>query len=145
MGTLTDEQKEELIALQATRIRDLEIVLGLHDDKLGVTFKLTPGQNRLLGLLLATPYVTGEMVRQRLEITTHVNVAMLRLRRALKPWSAEIGEDPIQSKRSMGWWLERKTKEAIRAIVTPKVTFPPAETPDTKHEEQEERLEVRAA
>jgi hypothetical protein len=110
------------------RIRDLELALGQGDDNLAVTFRLTPVLNNLMGLLLALPIVTPEMIRQRLEIAPDAKVAIHRLRKHLEPW---FEGDVIQSRRNVGYWIEGIDKLKIKALVagvvgemaTPEVTL----------------------
>ena len=104
-----DNEKDQLRA----RIRDLELTLGQSDDNLAVTFRLTPVLNNLLGLLLALPVVTPEMIRQRLEIAPDAKVAVHRLRKHLEPWGLAI-----ESKRNVGYWLEHDAKTKIRGLMT---------------------------
>jgi hypothetical protein len=96
------------------KVRDLELALGQSDDNLAVTFRLTPVLNNLMGLLLALPNVTPEMIRQRLEIAPDAKVAIHRLRNHLKPW---FSEEVIHSKRNVGYWIENVDKVKIKAMV----------------------------
>lgn len=105
---------EELERLQQ-RVKDLEGALGQNNELLAVTFKLTPVLNNLLGLLLALPNVTPEMIRQRLEIASDAKVGMHRLRKHLEKFGVEI-----QSRRNLGYWLEDETKLKIRKLVAEK-------------------------
>jgi len=95
------------------KVRDLELALGQSNDSLAATFRLTPVLNNLMGLLLALPIVTPEMIRQRLEIAPDAKVAIHRLRKHLEPWGIEIG-----SRRNVGYWLEDTTKAQIRRLIT---------------------------
>lgn len=94
------------------KVRDLELALGQSNDNLAVTFRLTPVLNNLLGLLLALPIVTPEMIRQRLEIAPDAKVAIHRLRKHLEPWAIEIG-----SRRNVGYWLEEDAKARIKSLI----------------------------
>lgn len=116
-----DHEKDQLRA----RIRDLELTLGQANDNLAVTFRLTPVLNNLLGLLLSLPVVTPEMIRQRLEIAPDAKVAIHRLRQHLVPW---LGEDAIESKRNVGYWLSKETKAKIRALMADTGGAPPEVT-----------------
>lgn len=107
---------EEIAVLKA-RIRDLEGALRLADTGLEGTFKLTPTQTSILGLLMTLPHVAPEVIRHRLEVAADTKVAMFRLRKALKPWDIKI-----YSKRSIGYWLDFETKARIEDMVTSKVT-----------------------
>jgi hypothetical protein len=107
-------QTEELERLQQ-RVKDLELTLGQNNDSLAVTFKLTPVLNNLMGLLLALPNVTPEIIRQRLEIAHDAKVAIHRLRKHLEPF-----EIRIQSRRNLGYWLEDETKVRIRGLLAEK-------------------------
>lgn len=95
------------------KVRDLELALGQSNDSLAATFRLTHVLNNLMGLLLALPIVTPEMIRQRLEIAPDAKVAIHRLRKHLEPWGIEIG-----SRRNVGYWLEDTTKAQIRRLIT---------------------------
>lgn len=103
-----------------TRIVELEGVLGLSNDNLGVAFRLSTTLNKLLGCLLATPNVTPDTIVARLKIATDAKVAVHRLREVLKPYGITI-----QSRRGLGYWLEPEDKEKIWAI-TRAGTSPPA-------------------
>jgi hypothetical protein len=96
------------------KVRDLELALGQSDDNLAVTFRLTPVLNNLMGLLLALPVVTPEMIRQRLEIAPDAKVAIHRLRSHLKTW---FDTEIIVSKRNVGYWIESADKVKIKALV----------------------------
>jgi len=116
---------EEVATLNA-RIKDLETTLGLRNEKLTVTFRLTPSQSKLLGLLLVLPHVTPDMVRQRLEIATDPKVAFHRLRQHLLPWDIFI-----KSRRNVGYWLEDDMKVRVKTLLveagasTDQTTAPP--------------------
>jgi hypothetical protein len=101
-------------AVLLKRIEELETCLGLHDQNLGVVFKLPRSLAKLLGLLLSTPNVTPEMIQDRLRIATNAKVAVHRLRAGLAAWDVEIN-----SKRSLGYWIDSETKARIRGIITP--------------------------
>ncbi|WP_454627688.1 hypothetical protein [Bradyrhizobium cenepequi] len=109
------KEEEELEVLRS-RLRDLELVLGQGNDSLAVTFRLTPVLNNLMGLLLALPNVTPEMIRQRLEIAPDAKVAIHRLRKQIEPWGIKI-----KSRRNLGYWLEDDTKVTIRAMLASKL------------------------
>jgi biotin operon repressor len=94
------------------KVRDLELALGQNDANLAVTFRLTPVLNNLMGLLLALPNVTPEMIRQRLEIAPDAKVAIHRLRKHIEPWGIEI-----KSKRNVGYWIESADKLKIKVLV----------------------------
>jgi hypothetical protein len=95
--------------------------LRQDDQKLLVTFKLPPGPNNLLGLLLSVEMVTPEMIERRLEIATESKVAVHRLRKYLEPYDIKI-----ESRRHLGYWLTPETKARIHKMidggVTPAVT-----------------------
>lgn len=105
---------DELERLQQ-RVKDLEGALGQNNELLAVTFKLTPVLNNLLGLLLALPNVTPEMIRQRLEIASDAKVGMHRLREHLKPFGIKI-----MSRRNLGYWLEDDIKIQVRKLIAEK-------------------------
>jgi hypothetical protein len=78
-----------------------------------------------LGLLLALPIVTPEMIRQRLEIAPDAKVAIHRLRKHIEPWKIEIG-----SRRNVGYWLEPEDKAKIKALVSGTAAQIVAATPE---------------
>jgi hypothetical protein len=122
---------EELERLQQ-RVKDLQIALGQSNDNLAVTFKLTPVLNNLMGLLLALPNVTPEMIRQRLEIAPDAKVAIHRLRKHLEPYGIDI-----KSRRNLGYWLEDETKLTIRRMLAEKLRAAAgADTPESNDEDQ---------
>ena len=108
------QNDDELERLQQ-RVKDLEGALGQNNEILAVTFKLTPVLNNLMGLLLALPNVTPEMIRQRLEIASDAKVGMHRLRKHLEPFGVAI-----VSRRNLGYWLEDETKLHVRKLVAEK-------------------------
>lgn len=95
------------------KIRDMEKVLGVKDQDLLLTFKLTPSLNSIFGLLLSQKLVTSEMIEHRLALATESKVAVHRLRQALKKWG--IG---IESRRNIGYWLSTDTKAQVRGMVS---------------------------
>lgn len=119
---------EEVTILKA-RVRDLEAVLKQNDPSLMMAFRLTPAASDLFGLLLSVPYVTTEMIRQRLEIATDGKVAVHRLRQQLKPWNIVI-----QSRRSLGYWLDPATKEQVRSVLNGGVFALPQPEPEVTYE-----------
>jgi hypothetical protein len=122
----TEKRLHDEIATLKQRIHDLETTLGLHDDHLGVIFKLPKSLTALLGLLISVPNVTPEMIQLRLMIATDAKVAMHRLRQAMEPFYDKIGlttdDDLIQSRRGLGYWIDPSVKARIEALVTPQVT-----------------------
>ncbi|MCK1741373.1 hypothetical protein IVA80_10975 [Bradyrhizobium sp. 139] len=109
-NTLPSDSEET--AHLRTRVRDLELVLGLRDESLVATFRLTPVLNNVLGLLLNVPAVTPEMVRQRLEIAHDAKVAIHRLRKHMLPYGITV-----QSRRNVGYWLDDEAKMKIRDMI----------------------------
>ncbi len=115
------------------RISDLEAVLGLSDDNIGVAFRLSSSLTKLLGCLLATPNVTPDMVTVRLNICSDAKVAIHRLRHVLKGYCEANGITPtieIHSQRGLGYWIEPADKKTIRLItqgVTSHDSAPPEE------------------
>lgn len=108
--------EEELAACKA-RIYDLEAALGIRQrDDIGLYFRLTVQASKLLGLLLAVPNATPEMMQQRIGVGD-TKVAISRLRSALRGHGIEI-----HNKRSLGYWLDAETKLRIKELVTPQVT-----------------------
>lgn len=108
-----------VIAGLEARIRDLEGALQQRNKYLAATFKLTPALNKLLGLLLALPNVTSEMIRHRLEIATDAKVIIHRLRLHLNDWTDKRNERRIviESRRSLGYWIELEDKLRIQQYV----------------------------
>lgn len=131
MNTAERADAGEVEQLRA-RVRDLEAALGLNDQHLAVTFRLTPVLSNIMGLMLALPNVTPEMIRQRLEIATDAKVAIHRLRKHLKAYSAteklEVAID-IQGKRNLGYWFEPAVKSVIRGLLSNRTgtSSPPTE------------------
>lgn len=122
--TPTELKHQKEVSVLTARIKDLEDVLGLNDDNLGVVFKLPRQATKLLGLLLAVPNVTSEMAQQRLGIVADTKVAVSRLREYMNNYCADHGiaeKFEIQSRRTLGYWLDDNTKSRIQALVTPKV------------------------
>ena len=113
---MTNTTDAEIAELRA-KVRDYEKVLGIKDQDLLLTFKLTPSLNSILGLLLSQKLVTPEMIEQRLSIATNAKVAVHRLRQAVKEWGITI-----ESKRNLGYWLPLETKAKIRGLITQEVT-----------------------
>jgi hypothetical protein len=94
------------------RIRDLELALGQGNANLAVTFRLTPVLNNLMGLLVAMPVVTPEMICQRLGIAPDAKVAVFRLREHIAPWGLTI-----HSKRNVGYWIDSADKMKIKRLL----------------------------
>lgn len=92
------------------RIRDLEAALGLTDTSL-VKLQLSPALSQVLGLLMALPHVTSEMIEGRLGIATSARVIMHRLRDRLKPHNVVI-----HSRHFAGYWLDEQGKATIRRL-----------------------------
>ena len=105
-------------ATMKAKIQDLEAALGLGDDHLGVIFKLPISLTKLLGLLMAVPNVTPEMIQLRLQIATDAKVAVHRLRLAMAKSPHFKDENIIQSRRGLGYWLDAPIKDRIKAMVT---------------------------
>ncbi len=106
---LTAQEENERLRL---RIADLEKVLKqTNGTELALAFHLPPVMEKLLGLLLAMPLVTGEMIERRLDISTQPKIAIFRLRACLKRHNVEI-----KAKRNVGWWIEVADKEKLQAI-----------------------------
>ena len=80
-------------------------------EKLTEVFQLTPMQSNLLGLLMARPTVTNAMIRK---ITLKPKALMFRLRQHLHGIE-------IHSRRYVGYWIEDKDKDRIRAYLAAKL------------------------
>ena len=81
---------------------------------LQMRYDLSPTLARLLVLLALNQAVTMKMIRDELGETKAVKVAMHRLRRRL----AEIGL-VVQSRRSIGYWLEKEDRERVLEDMKP--------------------------
>ncbi|HLL29016.1 MAG TPA: hypothetical protein VKT73_15370 [Xanthobacteraceae bacterium] len=108
---------DDEIEVLRQQLRDLRAALNQNNQTIANTFRLSPAQNNLFGLLISLDTVTPEIIRQRLEIATDAKVAVHRLRRHLKEWEIQI-----HSRRNVGYWLDEETKEKIRGMITPQVT-----------------------
>jgi hypothetical protein len=108
--------KERLEDVEA-RNRDLELALGQSNHHLmAVTFHLPPSLNKALGLLLALPCVSNEMIVQRLCIGSDPKNIIFRLRREMKAWcdSHKVPVIEIQMKRQLGYWIDVETKIRVK-------------------------------
>lgn len=76
-----------------------------------IKYKLSPALAQALVLLLTNKIVTSAMVEVNQPITTDGKVLMHRLRRRL------AGKFEIRSQRSVGYWLDQDTKDAVMADV----------------------------
>lgn len=112
VGSGVEAHNENEIETLREKVRNLEAALGQRNDKLAYTFKLTPAQTSLLGLLLALPSVNADTITDRLGIVTDVKVAIHRLRNELKTWDIAI-----QSKRNLGYWLDEGAKGRIKGML----------------------------
>lgn len=115
-----DPEKEAL----RQRVRDLEYALGLNNDNMAVTFRLPKSLAQLLGLLISVDSAPTEMIEQHIEIVSHARVGVNRLRAHLDEWCREkkIPLLPINSRRTMGYWIDDETKARIRDLITTQVT-----------------------
>lgn len=102
----------EVTALK-DRIKELEGLLGLHQENLGVAFRLSPQLTKLMGLLMAVPNVTNDMIQKHLMISADAKVTVLRLREALAPWQIDV-----RGKRGLGYWIDAETKQRVRQLMT---------------------------
>lgn len=105
--------QETQIANLKERVRLLEAALGQNDPKLHATFQLPKSLQNLLGLLIAVPNVTPDMIVDA-RVASNARVAMHRLRTALKPHDI-----PIRQRRALGWWLDAETKNKIKVLLAP--------------------------
>lgn len=110
------EPGKEIEMLKA-RIRELEMAVGIANDYQSNIFRLPTSLRRLLGMLMASEFVTPDMINGDLEIQSDAKVAIHRLRRLLKPWNIEIN-----SRRFVGYWIDEETKERVKDLVTQRVT-----------------------
>lgn len=94
------------------RNQDLEQALHQNDQDLLLTFRFTPAQTNILGLLLSSNLVTTDMIRQRLRLATQGKTAIFRLRKLLTPWGIKIS-----GRRNLGYWLEPEEKQKIHDLV----------------------------
>lgn len=102
--------KEPHIERLRLRVRELEATLGLINHTTGA-LELSPTSSRILALMMRLPYLTPEILRERLSIARDVKVSIHRLRKRLKPHGIEI-----KSKHSVGYWLEPEMKDKVRAL-----------------------------
>lgn len=103
--------QETQINLLKERVRSLEAALGQNNPQLHATFQLPKSLQNLLGLLIAVPNVTPDMIVET-RVASNARVAMHRLRTALKPYDI-----PIRQRRALGWWLDPATKSKIEGLV----------------------------
>ena len=91
------------------KIRILEDALGQHDASYNLAFALPNKLGRILALLMSTPYVDGDTIEARLSIATPAKLAIMRLRRKLKPYGVEV-----KSQYALGYYLTPESKEKVR-------------------------------
>lgn len=113
---MSDTNTAQIEELEA-KVREYEKVLGVKDDYLLLTFKLSPSLHSIFGLLLSQKLVTKDMIEHRLTIASEAKVAVHRLRLELKDWGIKI-----ESKRNLGYWLSPETKEKVRQYVSQEIT-----------------------
>jgi HTH DNA binding domain len=101
---------EETVEALRDQVRVLQGTLNQDNQALTSTFKLTPLLGNLLGLLMAKPVVSCDMIVGVLKTTP--KVAAHRLKKELIPWGITI-----HNKRRVGWWLDAVTKESINGLV----------------------------
>lgn len=95
------------------QLRDYRtLLLQDRNEPLIIAFRLSPSLAKLMGLLLALPKVTTEMVEHRLEIVTDAKVAIHRLRAKLKKHGITI-----ESQYGVGYWISPEHKELARKNV----------------------------
>lgn len=102
----------ELELLRA-KVANLEAALGLRNETLKATFKLTPAMNGLLALLVELPFVSDDVIRDRLCLAADSKVLVYRLRRALDGQNIEIF-----SRRGIGWFLDEATRKRLQAVTS---------------------------
>lgn len=104
------ENTEELRA----KLRDLQTVLRQNDRRIQSVFKMSPALANCLGLLLSLDVVQGDLIDERLELSTQARSIIFRLRKHLKPYGIRI-----KSHRTVGWWLDADTKAKINRMLNP--------------------------
>ena len=105
-------QEDDPSVLRA-RIQDLEAALNQNNYNIQAAFKLSPALSNILGLLLALPAVTSDMIHQRLGLAADAKVAIHRLRLHLKEFTIEV-----KSRRNIGYWLDADTKARIKQAIS---------------------------
>lgn len=108
---MTAVNEDETEFLKA-RIRDLETALNQNNPYIPIVFQLSPALANLLGLLLSVPYASTEMIEHRLELADNVRMAIKRLRLKTEPFGIVIN-----SRRTLGYWLDAGTKAKILSIL----------------------------
>lgn len=102
----------QIAALKA-RIECLEAALGQNQKTIRTTYKLPCALANLLGLLLNVQNANCNMIEGQVACASNAPVAIHRLRTALLPYNIQI-----QSKRSLGWWLDDDTKDRINTSLS---------------------------
>ena len=105
-------QEDDPSVLRA-RIQDLEAALNQNNYNIQAAFKLSPALSNILGLLLALPAVTSDMIHPRLGLAADAKVAIHRLRLHLKEFTIEV-----KSRRNIGYWLDADTKARIKQAIS---------------------------
>lgn len=83
--------------------------MAIEAVDLQIRYKLTHSMAKALLLLLTQKIVTPVMIEIDQPITTDSKVLMHRIRRRLAGTEIEI-----QSQRSVGYWLDQKSREIIQ-------------------------------
>lgn len=114
-----NDPKDDRIEQLEQRCRDLELALGLGNDKLAATFHMPPQLKKVFGCLLAIPVVTQEMITGRLNLASEPKVLIQRLRNHLKEWAEKHNEAPIKVHitRGLGYYLEPEEKARVRELI----------------------------
>lgn len=104
--------QEELEYLRA-RVADLEATLNLRNEVLKSHYKLTPAMNGLLNLLVELPFVSDEVIKDRLHLAADSKVLVYRLRKELEGQGIEVF-----SRRGIGWYIDEPTRERLQQLTS---------------------------
>jgi hypothetical protein len=102
--------EDEVVTLRA-RVTELEAALGLKNKTLRTQYRLTPALSDLLGLLSELPYVSDEIIKDRLHLAADSKVLVYRLRKELEGQDIEI-----HSRRGIGWYVDEPTRERLKQL-----------------------------
>jgi hypothetical protein len=82
-----------------------------QENKLAVTFKLTPPMSDLLALLLTVPIASQKKISSLPTIKSDPKIAIHRLR--TRYLAKHFGADIIKGKRTLGYWIDPEDKRRI--------------------------------
>jgi hypothetical protein len=110
------ELTEEIARLQE-RIHNLETALGQHDARIELAFRLPPSLAKLLGLLVALPVVTPEIILERVQLGRDYKNSIFRIRRQMHEFGVVISSQP-----KTGYWLTPEMKTRVQKLVADSLT-----------------------